>query len=120
MKGLENALFNNLNCIPEYILECGSCKVAAVTFATFLLAQTTQHEALLNTTEVANMRVRQMHNLCVEIYKNLGNMNPPYIWELFDKSSSGYCTRRPYDRAVPRVNQTLFDSRSIKFNGARL
>ena len=31
-----------------------------------------------NTTEMANMRVRQMQNLCIEIYKTLANMNPPY------------------------------------------
>ena len=78
------------------------------------------YETLLNTTEMANMRVRQMQNLCIEIYKTLANMNPPYMQELFERSSPSYSTRRPYDLMVSRVNQTSFGSRSIKFEGARL
>ena len=66
------------------------------------------------------MRVRQMQNLCIEIYKTLANMNPPYMQELFEKSSSSYSTRRPYDLMVPRVNQTSFGSRSITFERAKL
>ena len=76
-------------------------------------------ETLLNTTEMANMRVR-MQNLCIEIYKTLANMNPPCMQELFERSSSSYSARRPYDLMVPSVNQTSFGSRSIKFEGARL
>ena len=78
------------------------------------------HTRLLNTTEMANMRVRQMQHLCIEIYKTLANMNPPYMQELFERSSSSYSTGRPYDLMVPRGNQTSFGSRSIKFEGARL
>ena len=78
------------------------------------------HTRLLNTTEMANMRVIQMQHLCIEIYKTLANMNPPYMQELFERSSSSYSTGRPYDLMVPRVNQTSFGSRSIKFEGSRL
>ena len=78
------------------------------------------YETLLNTTEMANMRVRQMQNLCIEIYKTLADMNPPYMQELFERSSSSYSTRRPYDLTIPRVNQTSFGSRSIKFEEAKL
>ena len=69
---------------------------------------------------MANMRVRQVQNLCIEIYKTLADMNPPYMQELFERSSSSYSARRPYNLMVPRVNQTSFGSRSIKFEGARL
>ena len=78
------------------------------------------YETLLNTTEMANMRVRHMQNLCTEIYKTLVNMNPPYMQELFERSSSSYSRRRPYDLKVPRVNQTSFGSTSITFEGAGL
>ena len=78
------------------------------------------YETLLNTTDLANMRVRQMQNLCIEIYKTLANMDPPYMQELFERSSSSYSARRPYGLMVPRVNQTSFGSKSVKFEGARL
>ena len=78
------------------------------------------YETLLNTTEMTNMRVRQMQNQCIKIFKTLNNMNLPYMQELFERSSSSYSTRRPHDLMLPRVNQTSFGSRSIKFEGARL
>ena len=78
------------------------------------------YETLLNATEMANTRVRQMLNLCIEIYKTLVNMNPPYMQKLFERSSSSYSTRRPYDVKVPRVNQTSSGSRSITFANAQI
>ena len=55
-----------------------------------------------------------------EIYKTLSNLNPRYIQELFERNSSSYSTRRPNDLKIPRVNQTSYGSRSIKFEGAKL
>ena len=81
---------------------------------------TSTYEELLINTGMASMRVRQMQNLCIEIYKTLSNLNPEYMQELFERNSSSYATRRPNDLKVPRINQTTFGSRSIKFEGARL
>ena len=81
---------------------------------------TSTYEELLINMGMASMRVRQMQNLCIEIYKTLSNLNPEYMQELFERNSSSYDTRRPNDLKVPRINQTTFGSRSIKFEGARL
>ena len=74
----------------------------------------------LTNTEMTGMRIQQMHNLCIEIYKTLSNLNPPYMQELFKRDSSTYSTRRPNDLKIPKVNQTSYGSRSIKFEGAKL
>ena len=42
------------------------------------------HTRLLNTIEIASMRLRQMQNLYTEIFKTLANMNLLYMWELFE------------------------------------
>ena len=66
------------------------------------------------------MRMGQMQKLPTEIYKTLSDINPRYVQELFERSSSSYSTRRPNDLKVPRVNQTTYGSKSIRFEGARL
>ena len=78
------------------------------------------YETLLINAGFTTMRVRQMQNLCTEIYKTLSNLNPQYMQELFEKSSSSYSTRRPNDLRIPRVNQASYGSRSIRFEGTML
>ena len=46
------------------------------------------YEELLINTGMASMRVRQMQNLSIEIYKTLSNLNPEYMQELFERNSS--------------------------------
>ena len=74
----------------------------------------------VNKTEMTTMRVRQMQNLCIEIYKTLSNLNPEYMHELFERNSHTYSTRRPNNLKIPRVNQTSFGFRSIRAEGAKL
>ena len=78
------------------------------------------YEMLMKNTETTTMRVRQMQSLCVEIYKTLSNLNPKYMRELFERNSLSYSTRRPNDLKIPRVNQTSYGSRCIRFEGAKL
>ena len=78
------------------------------------------YETLLTSTEMTSMQIRQMHNLCIEIYKTLSNLNPRYMQELFERNSSSHSPKRPNDLKIPRVNQTSHGSRSIKSDGAKL
>ena len=68
------------------------------------------YEILLINAGFTTMRVRQMQNLCTEIYKALSNLNPQYMQELFETSSSSYSTRRPKDLKIPRLNQMSYGS----------
>ena len=78
------------------------------------------YETLLRDTEIITMPVRQMQNLCIEIYKTFSNLNPEYMHELFERNSHSYSTRRPNDLKIPGVNQTSFGSKSIRVEGAKL
>ena len=78
------------------------------------------YKNLLINTGMTSMQMGQMQKLCTEIYKTLSNINPRHMQELFERSSSSYSTRRPNDLKVPRVNQTTYGSKSIRFEGARL
>ena len=66
------------------------------------------------------MKVRRMRYLCVEIYKTLNELNPGYMKDIFQVQQSAYSTRRPYNIKVPKVNQTTFGTRSIRYEGAKI
>ena len=85
-----------------------------------MISYETSYEMLMTNTETATMRAKQMQTLFVEIYKALSNLNPEYMQDLFERNPSSYSTRRPNDLKIPRVNQTSFGSRSIRFEVARL
>ena len=55
----------------------------------------------------------------MEIYKTLNDLNPGYMKDIFQVQQSAYSTRRPYNIKVPRVNQTTFGTRSIRYEGAK-
>ena len=75
---------------------------------------------LLKASASVSMKVRRMRYLCVEIYKTLNDLNPGYMKDIFQVQQSAYSTRRPYNIKVPRVNQTTFGTRSIRYEGAKI
>ena len=66
------------------------------------------------------MEFRCMRYLGVEIYKTLNDLNPGYMKDIFQVQQSAYSTRRPYNKKVPRVNQTAFGTRSILYEQAKI
>ena len=75
---------------------------------------------LLKASVSVSMKVRRMRYLCVEIYKTLNDLNPGYMKDMFQVQQSAYSTRRPYNKTVPRANQTTFSTRSIRYEGAKI
>ena len=75
---------------------------------------------LLKDSGSVSMEIRRMRYLCIEIYKTLNNLNPGYMKDIFQVQQSAYSTRRPYNIKVPRVNQTTFGTRSIRYEGAKI
>ena len=61
-----------------------------------------------------------MRALCVKIYKTLNNLNPDYMKDIFVKPDCRHSSRRPLNISVPRVHQTTFGVKSIRFEGATL
>ena len=61
-----------------------------------------------------------MRSLYIEVFKTLNGLNPVYTNDIFKLNNSSYLSRRPYDLKIPRVNQTTFGLKSIKYEGARL
>ena len=66
------------------------------------------------------MKVRRMRYLCVGIYKTLNDLNPGYMKDIFQVQQSAYSTRRPHNIKVPRVNETTFGTRSIRYEGTKI
>ena len=61
------------------------------------------------------MQIRRIRSLCVEIFKSLNDLNAPYMKELFIRNESTYNLRSCNDLSVPRINQTTFGLRSIRY-----
>lgn len=80
----------------------------------------TDYSSLLKFNNSVTMEVKRMRYLCIEIYKTLHGLNPEYMKDLFQLSESRYSSRRPQDLAVPRVNQTRYGLRSIRYEGAKI
>ena len=78
------------------------------------------HLTLLKASGSVSMEIRHMRHLCIEIYKTLNNLNPGYMKDIFQVQQSADSTRRPYNIKMPRVNQTTFGTRSIRYQGAKI
>ena len=76
------------------------------------------YEKLLNDSNTSTMPIKRVHSLCPEIFKSLNNLNAPYMKGLFYRNVSTYSLRSSNDLLVPRVNQTTFGLRSIRYEGA--
>ena len=51
--------------------------------------------------------------LCIEIFKTLKQLNPPFMQNIFQLRSSNYSLRNPDNLAHLRPNQTTFGSNSL-------
>ena len=78
------------------------------------------YQYLLVESNNVTMEVKRMRSLCIEVFKTLNGLNPVYMSDIFKSNNSSYSSRRPYDLKIPRVNQTAFGPKSIKYEGARL
>ena len=75
------------------------------------------YEKLLNDTNTSTMAIKRRKS-CTEIFKSLNIFNTPYMKDLFHRNVSTCSLRSSNDLLVPRVNQTTFGLRSIRYEGA--
>ena len=66
------------------------------------------------------MQVSRQRALCIEIYKTMNNLNPPFMKNIFKFRSSNYSLRNPYDLRHVRPNQVTFGSNSLESVGPQI
>ena len=78
------------------------------------------YPSLLKNNKSETMEVKRMRYLTIEIYKTLHCLNPQYMKKLFQLNESRYSFRRPLALIVPKVNQTCYGLRNIRYEGAKI
>ena len=63
------------------------------------------------------MQVSRQRTLCIEIYKTMNDLNPPFMKNFFKLRSSRYSSRNPYGLKHIRPNQVTFGSNSLESVG---
>ena len=66
------------------------------------------------------MSISRIRSICIEIYKTINNENPSYMNEIFKKLSHITSLRYPNNLEVPKINQALFGTRSIRKIGPEI
>ena len=66
------------------------------------------------------MHVARQRILCIEIFKTLNHLNPPFMQSIFELRSSNYSLRNAFNLAHFRPNQTTFGSKSLKCIGPQI
>ena len=66
------------------------------------------------------MQVLRQRTLCIEIYKTMNNLNPPFMKNFFNLRSLHYSSRKPYDLKHVRPNQVTFGSNSLESVGPQI
>ena len=64
------------------------------------------------------MHVARQRLLCIEIFKTLNHLNPPFMQSIFELRSSNYSLRNANNLAHFRPNQTSFGSKSLNLHYA--
>ncbi len=75
---------------------------------------------LLSKSSKCTMFVARQRLLCIEIFKTLNHLNPPFMQSIFKLRSSNYSLRNPNNLAHVRPNQTTFGSKSLMSIGPQV
>ena len=73
---------------------------------------TSSYNDLLLKSDKCMMLVARQRILCIEIFKTVKQLNPPFMQNIFELRSSNYSVRNPNNLAHVRPNQTTFGSNS--------
>ena len=75
---------------------------------------------LLEKYDSVNIHVKHLRNLMIEIFKTKGNINPPFMWEIFCERHAVYNLRNNNEFMVSKVMTTCYGSEIKKYRGQRL
>ena len=89
----------------------------------FTLANySSSYERILEETGKFSMNVKRKHNLCIEIYKTLNNLNPSFKKGIFKLRSCSRPVREQYklNLNIPRKKQVAFRNKSLESLGPKM
>ena len=74
------------------------------------------YETLLHKSGKTTVNVRNLRNLCKEIFKSLNNLNPVFLKEIFYFKESNRPVREKYklNLQIPKINQVRFGTKSLR------
>ena len=75
---------------------------------------------LLENDGSVNIHVKHLRNLLMEMFKTKGNINPPFMREIFCEHHAVYNLRNNNEFMVERVRTTIYGTETIKYRGQRL
>ena len=81
---------------------------------------TSSYNDLLLRSSKCTMHVARQTHLCIEIFKTLNHLNPPFMQSILELRSSTYSLRNANNLAHFRPNQTTFGSKSLKSFGPQI
>ena len=71
-------------------------------------------------TSKSRMQVARQRTLCIEIFKTINNLNPPFMQSIFSSRTSKHPSRNPNNLNHFRPNQVTFGSKSLKAMGPQI
>ena len=81
---------------------------------------TSDYETLIAKANTSTLEVKRLRSICTEIYKTANDLNAPYMKELFVPRNLTYALRGSQNLSVPRVNQTTYGLKSIRYQGPKI
>ena len=81
---------------------------------------TSSYNDLLSKSDRCTMLISRQRALCIESFKTVNKLNPPFMQKIFKLRISCYSFRSPNDLAHIRPNQTTFGSNSLMSIGPQI
>ena len=78
------------------------------------------YDDLLIRSKKCTMQVARQRTLCIEIFKTIKNLNPPFMQSIFFSRTSKNPSRNPNNFSHFRPNQVTFGSKSLKAIGPQI
>ena len=79
------------------------------------------HEALLHKSGKTTVNVRNLRNLCKEIFKSMKNLNPVFLTEIFYFNEPNRPVGEKYqlNLQISKINQVKFGTKSLRGLGLK-
>ena len=78
------------------------------------------YQELLTRSGHSNLHVRRLRMIAMEVYKSLNNINPEFMWELFQKKETEYNFRDSFKVDIPSFKTLKYGKYSFSYYGAHL